>query len=316
MKSSKAFTLIELLVVIAIIAILAAILFSVFAQAKESANKTSCLSNMKQQGTATLLYAGDYDDICPQAFPKVAGDGYAFYLFDLWVPTPENGLKGDLPENQLLFSTVWGNSTRMYRKNDALLSSPGISTDSAIYRDSDFVASPSGIGMQFNGMLNDYPLSAVASPSQLPMYTQVLGKANTKGVSISTPTLICYYGDQACRYTPPKGDDCFAENGGFSQMIFLNDQADSSSRTMWVYGRGQIWVNSDSSAKFHRMAGNVKGLTDYRSDPYSDYTIDGRPGAIWRTANGCYDALFAPDFDFTNYDGWYPDPIVLTAPPF
>lgn len=58
----KAFTLIELLVVIAIIAILAAILFPVFAQAKEAAKKTSCLSNAKQMGTALFMYAGDYDD--------------------------------------------------------------------------------------------------------------------------------------------------------------------------------------------------------------------------------------------------------------
>ena len=58
----KAFTLIELLVVIAIIAILAAILFPVFAQAKAAAKKTACLSNMKQVGTGTYLYAGDYDD--------------------------------------------------------------------------------------------------------------------------------------------------------------------------------------------------------------------------------------------------------------
>jgi prepilin-type N-terminal cleavage/methylation domain-containing protein len=58
----RGFTLIELLVVIAIIAILAAILFPVFASAKESAKRTSCLSNAKQIGHAWTLYLGDYDD--------------------------------------------------------------------------------------------------------------------------------------------------------------------------------------------------------------------------------------------------------------
>jgi prepilin-type N-terminal cleavage/methylation domain-containing protein len=66
--SRKAFTLIELLVVIAIIAILAAILFPVFAQAKNAAKKTASLSNMRQVSTATMLYMGDYDDITPPIF--------------------------------------------------------------------------------------------------------------------------------------------------------------------------------------------------------------------------------------------------------
>ncbi|MCW5941429.1 MAG: prepilin-type N-terminal cleavage/methylation domain-containing protein [Fimbriimonadaceae bacterium] len=61
----KAFTLIELLVVIAIIAILAAILFPVFAQAKQSAKKTSSLSNIKQIGLAAIMYSADYDDGLP-----------------------------------------------------------------------------------------------------------------------------------------------------------------------------------------------------------------------------------------------------------
>ena len=62
------FTLIELLVVIAIIAILAAILFPVFAQAKEAAKKTQTLSNVKQLGLGTLMYTGDSDDILPFSF--------------------------------------------------------------------------------------------------------------------------------------------------------------------------------------------------------------------------------------------------------
>jgi len=57
-RSNSAFTLIELLVVIAIIAILAAILFPVFAQAREKARQTSCMSNQKQLATGVLMYSG------------------------------------------------------------------------------------------------------------------------------------------------------------------------------------------------------------------------------------------------------------------
>ena len=64
----KAFTLIELLVVIAIIAILAAILFPVFAQAKEAAKKTADLSNVKQIGTSMAIYLSDNDDVYPAAY--------------------------------------------------------------------------------------------------------------------------------------------------------------------------------------------------------------------------------------------------------
>jgi len=64
----RGFTLIELLVVIAIIAILAAILFPVFARAKMKAQSTQCLSNMKQQGLAIMMYVSDWDSRYPPAY--------------------------------------------------------------------------------------------------------------------------------------------------------------------------------------------------------------------------------------------------------
>jgi len=71
-RTGSAFTLIELLVVIAIIAILAAILFPVFAQARESARTSSCSSNEKQLSLALLMYIQDYDEkFCPAGYDTV-----------------------------------------------------------------------------------------------------------------------------------------------------------------------------------------------------------------------------------------------------
>jgi prepilin-type N-terminal cleavage/methylation domain-containing protein/prepilin-type processing-associated H-X9-DG protein len=77
-RSRRGFTLIELLVVIAIIAILAAILFPVFARAREKARQTSCLSNTKQIGLGFMMYAQDYDERLPAARVYGIGDWYNF----------------------------------------------------------------------------------------------------------------------------------------------------------------------------------------------------------------------------------------------
>src|SRR5437764_6883631 len=99
MRRHRAFTLIELLVVIAIIAILAAILFPVFAQAREKARSTACLSNLKQIGMATRMYSQDYDEVLvpnylytvhPAAGTLKTGTPYLLWFEDLLQPYVKN----------------------------------------------------------------------------------------------------------------------------------------------------------------------------------------------------------------------------------
>jgi prepilin-type N-terminal cleavage/methylation domain-containing protein len=91
-RTRSGFTLIELLVVIAIIAILAAILFPVFARARESARRATCLSNLKQLGTAFQMYAQDFDETYPSglvlAVPGPAAGSYAV----MYAKTPANAV--------------------------------------------------------------------------------------------------------------------------------------------------------------------------------------------------------------------------------
>ncbi|MCC6443029.1 MAG: DUF1559 domain-containing protein [Armatimonadetes bacterium] len=90
MNRAKGFTLIELLVVIAIIAILAAILFPVFAQAREKARSISCTSNLKQIGNAIAMYVQDYDENLPGACLYDPNTGWAKYWAEVVQPYVKN----------------------------------------------------------------------------------------------------------------------------------------------------------------------------------------------------------------------------------
>ncbi|GIV07499.1 MAG: hypothetical protein KatS3mg017_0701 [Fimbriimonadales bacterium] len=114
----RGFTLIELLVVIAIIAILAAILFPVFAQARESARQTSCLSNQRQFALATLSYVQDYDEQFPQsvysmerAILNPGSNDRVFTVFDALFPYMKNNQIIICPSNRpgIDFQTILQN---------------------------------------------------------------------------------------------------------------------------------------------------------------------------------------------------------------
>jgi len=92
-KRTKGFTLIELLVVIAIIAILAAILFPVFMQAKEKANQTKCMNNMKQLSSGLLQYTDDWQGALP--VPWTAANGMWYGPMATWRERVKPYVKGN-----------------------------------------------------------------------------------------------------------------------------------------------------------------------------------------------------------------------------
>ena len=99
----RGFTLIELLVVIAIIAILAAILFPVFARAREKARQTSCLNNVKEIDLAILMYAGDYDECLPFLY-NVPPVGSRYGLIQITQPYINNWQIHNCPSADMLTS--------------------------------------------------------------------------------------------------------------------------------------------------------------------------------------------------------------------
>lgn len=140
MTTRRGFTLIELLVVIAIIAILAAILFPVFAKAREKARQTSCLSNLKQLGLAMLSYCQDYDEMMPKEY---------------WGSTSSY-----LWPNNTTSPGMWIPSVYPYVKNTQMLNCPSNSST----WNGGYIGM--GFSYPFNDRLNNAPLGTIAAPSQ------------------------------------------------------------------------------------------------------------------------------------------------------
>lgn len=117
MRRKDGFTLIELLVVIAIIAILAAILLPVFAQAREKARMTTCLSNTKQMGSALMMYAQDYDERL---------------IWNPWPGGPRAGARWCSLATSDQPTLVWTEMLMPYIKNTQVFQCPSISAGTTV----------------------------------------------------------------------------------------------------------------------------------------------------------------------------------------
>ncbi len=128
-QARPGFTLIELLVVIAIIAILAAILFPVFAQAREKARAISCLSNLKQSGTATLMYVQDYDETFPiSLYMAISASPCTMTFYHELTPYQKNANIMQCPSSPRAVDFVagWGNVAAATGLPGLCVSSPAV----------------------------------------------------------------------------------------------------------------------------------------------------------------------------------------------
>lgn len=287
----RAFTLIELLVVIAIIAILAAILFPVFAQAKEAAKKTQFISNMKQSGTSCQIYMGDSDDLFPMAMGVRPENGT--WGVGLLHPVPANVVNDAVwstPGRIAMAEVFWANSLQPYMKNYDLLQNPvgnqvGIATDV-------FTAGvkPSLVGMNFNGFFHSLNSSSVNNNAAAIAFWAVQ-KINIKGRGFSTPALVCSGGAVGapvpCLFNPGGNPDGTTTGNPSGNYVF------DFTNSVYLFGKKGVYGRADTSTKTGAVGTAVSpqfvAWGGKLLDPWAAVNVGGTPSSLWQcdsTFNG------------------------------
>jgi hypothetical protein len=247
-------------------------------------------------GTSVQIYLADHDDVFPRGWGWDNGIGH---MWNYWHDIPANWRTND-PAYVDFASGSSLNSTEPYRKNRQMLELAGGFGSFRPFAAAWYTAGNRAAknGLAYNGLLHTYSSTAVNSPSQLPLYTQIGGNLNADGADTGPlPALMCNTASQPCIYQPAaSATTCSSSvNGRFSYFFYPN-------ASQWLYGRSQTWVFAGSSAKSRPMAMNVNGRTDFRNDPFTNYTPNGVDRqTAWYDGGYCHALIFRPDFDFQTW---------------
>lgn len=259
--TKRGFTLIELLVVIAIIAILAAILFPVFARAREKARQAGCQSNLKQMGTGILMYVQDYDETFPAGIMYSGGWLYGWYIYT----TPPDARPG----NVALRSAYWASAIQPYIKNWQLYrcGSTQLNGTPGTYG--------YGFSYSYNGMWSYMSLAKVVGPARTILVWEGCGDFAYADYSTALPFIT-------------GGPVPFACSGV--------GHANTTTGSLGYTGRADL--HNGGSNKCY-ADGHVK-WTKEPGDPWSSVwaalDANGRPQSLWITCTNV-PFLFHPDVE-------------------
>lgn len=266
----RGFTLIELLVVIAIIAILAAILFPVFAQAREAARKSSCQSNLKQIGNAFMMYIQDYDERYPQSFAEGGGPAVRYFVQTLKTPSAPTSL------NWL----TWGAVLQPYIKNTQVMGCPSISAY-------DFSGNPSAafsqqvnVGYSYNNLLSWNSQAKIAAPASIFLVHEFGGDEGFLSILLGN--------------YPHVTDASWGPNNPYTYGMGVAIYSGFTGLPDWNFDRVHSGTNNYLYADGHVKA--LKPVGNWRTNPYASLSADGQLTGYWDCGGGA-PCLWIPEFE-------------------
>lgn len=282
----RAFTLIELLVVIAIIAILAAILFPVFAQAKNAAKGAQSLSNVKQLGTAALMYSGDYDDqFVAQWVCKENGWGWQLSWIMLHLPYMKSfGILKD-PNDSVKLTTAYDSGPKVsYVANGILGGDCGGSGQFWKFR---------GV-IGFNGPSDFGPTNWYENGTR--SQTQISQIANTVLFATRAGTPVGSDHDSAAG----KMEGAFGVWNVVLQGPASSDSHDGNNGTL--PGQKNIWSKPDATYlgyidRFYSGNSPVTYTDGHAKNVRPETTVDMAGGTTDGNAGGCFNKRFLKQWD-------------------